>query len=360
MPVIFLAEAYVHQLDPFAIQFTDQFGLRWYGLSYAAGFVIAWLVIRWFAKTGRSPLTARQAGDMMFAVIIGVLVGGRLGWAIFYQAGQPLLEFSSQFPYWELLAINRGGMASHGGMLGVIIACWIFARRARVPALHLFDLGGLTCTAGFFLGRLANFVNAELWGKPLPASMQSDPPWWSVKYPEEILQFAPDRLAEIDAQLRPIVSGDSTFFQNVIDAAKAGNEQVIEVLRPMLTAYYPSQVLQSLTDGLLVAVVLALIWLKPRKPGVIGAWYLIVYGVLRIATEVLRQPDEGVSLLFGLSRGQVLSVIMVAAGIALLLVCARRNVPRLGGLLRPGPVAGAKEVHESKSVNSEERKGTAP
>jgi phosphatidylglycerol:prolipoprotein diacylglycerol transferase len=335
-----LAESYLHRLDPFAIQFTENFGLRWYGLAYAVGFLIAWLFIRWMARSGRSPLTVQEAGDLMFYAIVGVLVGGRLGHVIFYGADgvpfKPLWTFTEQFPYWDVLAIHRGGMASHGGMIGVILACLVFARRHKVTALHLVDLGGLTCTAGFFFGRLANFVNGELWGKALPASMQDDPPWWSVKYPEEIFLWDPTvpaeaaRLEKLE-QLYPLLGGESTFLENVVHAVKAGNEQVIEFLRPLLTAYYPSQIFQAATDGLLVAAILALIWLKPRKPGVIGCWYLIIYGALRIVTEVFRQPDQGVALLAGLSRGQVLSVLMVLAGIVLLWVCARRDVEPMAG-----------------------------
>jgi phosphatidylglycerol:prolipoprotein diacylglycerol transferase len=339
-PLMFtcLAESYLHTIDPFAIRFTEGFGLRWYGLAYLAGFLVAWLVIRWFAATDRSPLTKRDAGDLMFYAIAGVLLGGRLGYALFYDPAL-FIGFSSQIPFWDLLAINKGGMASHGGMIGVIVACWIFARSRGVPALHLFDLGALTCTAGFFFGRIANFVNAELWGRPLPPEMQDDPPWWSVKYPEEIFLWNPERPADAERliqldQLRSVIGGEATFYESIVQAARSGNERVIEVLQPLLTAYWPSQIFQALADGLIVAAVLALIWLRPRKPGVVGSWYLIVYGGLRIATEFFRQPDEGVAMLLGLSRGQVLSVAMMVVGAVVLAVCARRDAPKMGGLIR--------------------------
>ncbi len=331
----FLAESYFHTLDPFAFRFVGEFGLRWYGLSYAVGFLCAWLFIRWMAKTGRSPVTVQGAGDLMFYVIAGVLVGGRLGHVIFYGHGRPLVEFSADFPFWEVLAIHRGGMSSHGGMLGVILVCWLYARRHNVPALHLFDLGALSCTPGFFFGRLANFVNGELWGRALPESMQADPPWWSVKYAEEILAEGFPHLAVVADKLRLVINGGDHFFLKVVEAARAGNEEVIETLRPLLTAYYPSQIFQALTDGLLVATLLSIIWLKPRRPGVVGAWYLIIYGVLRILTEAFRQPDEGVSLLLGLSRGQVLSVLMIVAGAVVLRFVLRREVEPLGGLRKP-------------------------
>ena len=118
------------------------------------------------------------------------------------------------------------------------------------------------------------------------------------------------------------------------DAAKQGDHAVIEVIRPFLDAYYPSQLLQAVTDGPLLLGTLAVVWLKPRRPGVVGCWFLMTYGALRIATEVFRQPDEGVALLAGvLSRGQVLSLVMIAFGAILLPVMARRDTEPVGGLL---------------------------
>ncbi|MHC5005651.1 MAG: prolipoprotein diacylglyceryl transferase, partial [Planctomycetota bacterium] len=172
--MLIVAESYVHQLDPFAIRFTESFGIRWYGLAYAAGFVIAWLFIRWFARTGRSPMSPNAVGDLMTWVIVGVLVGGRVGYALFYDPSL-FVGFTSSPPWWDLLAINKGGMASHGGILGVIAVCLLYARRHGLSGLHLLDMGAVSCTGGLFLGRLANFVNAELWGRPLPPERQADP-----------------------------------------------------------------------------------------------------------------------------------------------------------------------------------------
>lgn len=372
-----LAESYIHRLNPFAIQFTESFGIRWYGLAYAAGFFVAWMFVRWMAKTGRSSMTVRDVGDLMLPAILGVLLGGRLGYCILYEP-HLLIDISGNFPFWGVLAINRGGMSSHGGMVGVIIACAWFGVKRKLSILHLIDLGAITCTAGFFFGRIANFVNAELWGRPIPQAMRDSPPWWSVKYPDEVRAHwvrvveegekaspelvqrmasdfnlaAPNldalrelvtneagrRLSTLNEHLGPALGYDDNFYIRlslaVRDASASAHQQAIETLRPLLTPYYPSQLIQALTDGLLVAILLALIWLKPRKPGVVGSWYLIIYGVLRIATEVFRQPDEGVGLILGLSRGQQLSVLMSLAGIVCLIVASRRNVPRIGGLLK--------------------------
>ena len=342
---VLLAEAYLHRLDPFAVEFPASWqnlpfvpeGIRWYGLAYLAGFIIAWLFIRWLARTGRSPIPERAVGDLMIYLVVGVLVGGRLGYCLFYDP-HLLIEFEKTFPFWGLLGIHRGGMASHGGIAGVIVAMLLFAHRQGISKLHLLDVLPLAGAAGLFIGRLANFVNAELWGRPLPESMQDPSPWWSVKYPQEILSpdFKDPEKLEV---LRQSVPGDETFYESIVEAARAGNTEVIETLRPLLTAYYPSQLLQAITDGPLLIAVLALIWLRPRKPGVVGAWFLISYGLMRIATEVVRQPDAGVKALLtplgDLSRGQVLSVLMVLSGIVGLVIVARRDVEPMGGLLKP-------------------------
>lgn len=331
-----VAESYLHRLDPFAIQFTETFGLRWYGLSYAIGFLIAWLVIRWMAKTGRSSLSVEAVGDLMFYVIAGVLVGGRVGYAIFYDPAL-FVGFRGSFPYWDLLAISRGGMASHGGMIGGICVCLMYARRHRVGALHLLDLVSFACPPGLALGRLANFVNGELWGRPLAAGGQADPPWWSIKYPEEITSWSravPEEAARLDQlePLRPLVGGDATFIRNVFDAARAGREEVVSTIQPLLTAYYPSQILQAIAEGPVLLAILVFVWLRPRKPGIVGPWFFIAYGVLRILTEVFRQPDVGVRVVLGLSRGQLLSVLIIAVGVVALFICPRRDVPLIGGL----------------------------
>jgi phosphatidylglycerol:prolipoprotein diacylglycerol transferase len=342
-----LAEAYLHRLDPFAIRFPAGWpldGLRWYGLSYLAGFAIAWLLLRWLSRSGRSLVATGAVSDLMVYVVVGVLAGGRLGYCAFYDPGL-LVHFESGFPWWGLLAIHRGGMASHGGMIGVIIALLLFARRHGYPPLHLLDLGAFAALPGLFLGRLANFVNGELPGEPLPASMQPNPPPWSVKYPDELtlqmLAGVRPRLIEL-LQLEPGVQGEKLLAE-AAGALVSGDAQVVALLQPLLVARWPSQIFQALTDGPILMGFLAILWWRPRKPGVIGAWFLIAYGILRILTEIVRQPDPQVgqwsTALGAISRGQVLSVVMSAAGAVMLLLCVRRDVPAIGGLSlrRPRP-----------------------
>lgn len=345
--MLLLADSFLHHFDPFALHFTPDTGVRWYGLSYAVGFILAWMLVRWLATSGRSALTARDVGDMMFSVILGVLIGGRLGYALLYEQ-HLFTDFSSQFPYWGLLAINRGGMASHGGMIGVIIALTIFGRRRGVSVLHMLDVGALASTIGLCLGRVANFINAELWGKALPPTQQSyvnglgltgvDCPWWSIKYPKEILErWIPDndpRLTLLDP-LQSVVADSDRFYAKIVHMAETGDAAVLATLKPLLTAYYPSQIIQAITDGPILALALVLIWLKPRKPGVVGSWFLIIYAALRVFSEIFRQPDEGVALTLGLSRGQLISSLMFVAGCACLWIATQRRVEKMGGLLEP-------------------------
>jgi phosphatidylglycerol:prolipoprotein diacylglycerol transferase len=382
-----LAESYLHTLDPFAIEFPRGWplgGIRWYGLSYAAGFVFAWLSYKWFARTGRSSLKSESVGDLVMYIIVGVLIGGRLGYVLFYQIAL-LWDFAAAFPFWGVLAINKGGMASHGGIIGFIVAITLFARSRGVPALHLLDIGALSCTVGLGLGRVANFINGELWGKALPAAHQASPPFWSVKYPAEITDnwlrvamtdLPPDsahaerfadvardfniaaptldettrlvleeaaRRLELLEPLRSEVSPLGDMYQTIVEAAYAGNQTVIAHIKPLLTAYYPSQLFQAFTDGPLLALVLILVWLRPRKPGVVGSWFLIAYAAMRIVTEVVRQPDEGVALLLGLSRGQALSLLMLLTGFVSLRISTQRKVEKLPGLRSPSlPRASAR------------------
>lgn len=349
---LFLAEAYLHRLDPFAVRFPSGWpleGVRWYGLAYLAGFGLAWLIVRWMVKHHRTALPARVVPDLMIAVLIGVLVGGRVGYAVFYDRTL-FFKFSSSFPFWDLLAITRGGMSSHGGMIGVVAALWIFAVRNRLSKLHLMDVGCLASPPGLFLGRLANFVNGELWGRALPERMQVNPPWWAIKYPAEIELWKidalpPDKVAALKSAAQTLGYGagelhDKAVLEAIVTALRAGNHAVIEHVQPVLTAYYPSQILQAITDGPLLFLLLVIAWWGPRKPGVVGATFLIGYGVMRIFSERFREPDAGIPLLHtpleDLSRGQSLSVLMVAIGVIGLIIVARREVDPIGGLVRTG------------------------
>ncbi len=204
---------WVHDLSPFALRFSGDFGIRWYGLSYGLGFLVGWIVLRWLAARGRIGLSVERVGDLMIAVMLGVIVGGRLGYVFFYQPAL-LLDFSAQFPFWGVLQLTRGGMASHGGMIGVVVAAWMIARGAqdemgrrvgRVPMWHVGDCLAAVAPAGLFFGRLANFINGELLGRVIAAPGEPGPAW-GVKFPQELIDgHAPRLSAEQTAQLATIL-----------------------------------------------------------------------------------------------------------------------------------------------------------
>lgn len=326
--------AYVHNLDPFALRLWDDVGVRWYGLAYLAGFVAAFFLIRRVLRTGTSPLAPARASDMVAALAVGAVVGGRLGYIAFYQPSL-LWTFSSEVPWWNALAINRGGMASHGGMIGVVVAALIFAKRQRVPFLHVLDLAAFAAPIGLFFGRLANFVNGELYGRPAPAGLP-----WAVKFPQEMLTWSGDRLAAARAALVGAGAGPLTV-EDAIKAVQHGDGAVTAALAPLLTARHPSQLYEALLEGMFVFIVVALVWRRPRKPGVVAAAFGGTYAAVRIFGEQFRLPDAPLfsleELHVVLTRGQLLSMLLLAAAVLVAVAASRVTTGSLGGWRRPVP-----------------------
>ena len=320
----------VHTLDPFAIEISSGFGIRWYGISYAAGFFLGWLLLRELARRERIGLTMLQVSDLMTYLIMGVVIGGRVGHVVFYEP-HLLITFHSSLPWWGLLDIHKGGMSSHGGIIGSMIASVLFARRVRLPILHLFDCVAFVAPFGLCFGRLANWVNGELWGKPLPESMQANPPWWAVKYPAEILEsnFPVAKLASLQSLVNPAEPLPEAIYR----AAYLHRTDVLTKLEPLLTAYYPSNFIQAFTDGPILLLVMVVVWLKPRRPGVIAGVFLVTYGAARTTSEQFRQIDDGVFMISSLTLPMLLSLAMIIGGIALIVWASRPAIKPMGGLL---------------------------
>lgn len=337
-----LAESTIHTLDPYVFHVTRDFGPRWYGLAYVTGFILAWALLRALAKSRRILFTPTQAGDFIFYAIIGVIVGGRVGHALFFDQAL-LVTFTATLPWWKLLAINEGGMSSFGGILGVVLASWLFARRTKIPLLHVIDVAALAAPAGLGLGRIANWVNGELVGRALPDRCWSDPPWWSVKFPKELLGPEMARVPELLALRHAgLVDRAAEFPRSLVDACYAGNQAVIDAVAPLLTPRWPNQFFQAITDGLILFAILAIVWWRPRRPGVVAGWFIGAYGVLRIVTEQFRLPDEGVLMIGPLTLPMFMSLGMIAIGALLATWSALRRVDRVGGLA-PGEHEGAAE-----------------
>ncbi len=347
--------AYLHRLDPFAWRIAGDFGIRWYGLAYAAGFLCVYVLARCLAKRGRIVLAPEQVGDFVMYAVAGTLLGGRLGWVLFYSPST-LWTFTRDLPWWEVLAIHHGGMASHGGMIGIVIAVLLFCRSRGISVLGVLDLAALLAPLGLFFGRVANFVNGELRGQPCDPAFPL-----AVRFPQEIVddwgveQFraAPqlarhfnlpslrweELLTRAKNGSREALEQLDHYARDLLTGVQAGNEEVIRLVEPLLTARHPSQLYQAFAEGIVLGAVLAFIFfvLHPARHGVVGAWFLITYGLLRITTEIWRLPDEGIERVMGLSRGQWLSVVMVLAGGVVLSCILRRPLPPPGAT-----VAGAR------------------
>ena len=342
--------AYLHDIDPYAIRIWEGRLIRWYGLSYLAGFFVGYLIIRRIARRGNSPLKVVQVGDLVVALALGIVVGGRLGYAVFYQPSL-FITFTGELPYWHLLAINQGGMASHGGLIGLIAASLWYARRNQIPWRHILDLAALALPIGLFFGRIANFVNGELYGRRCADAFAL-----AVKFPQEMQTWDRARLDGLGSVVENVgVSADewraalsgvtqrsgeliSDTLSQLTDRVQAGDATIAEALRPLLTSRHPSQLYQALLEGVLLFAVLALTWARPRKPGVIFGLGGVVYSLVRIVAEQFRQPDAHIAgqefALLGITRGQWLSAILLAASIAVMATCARRNAAPLGGWRR--------------------------
>jgi phosphatidylglycerol:prolipoprotein diacylglycerol transferase len=254
--------------DPVAIQI-GPLAIRWYGLMYLVGFATAYFLGRRRIATGSAGrVTVGLLDDLLFYGVIGVIAGGRLGYVLFYKPGYYL-----QHPL-EIFAVWQGGMAFHGGFLGVLVAVWWVARRHELRWLEVTDFLAPLAPLAFAAGRLGNFINGELWGRV------TEVPWGMV-------------------------------FQN----PAAGP-----------APRHPSQLYQFALEGVLLFVILWAYSAKPRATGAVSGAFLIGYGVFRFAAEFFREPDDFLGLLaLGLSMGQWLSLPMIAAGIALYAWAVRRG-----------------------------------
>ena len=367
--------AWVHNIDPFLVRFTDTFALRWYGMSYLAGFALGYVLLRWMAKRGSARIPVHRVADSIFIIALGVIVGGRLGYAVFYRPDL-FWSFSRSLPWWDLLDLSEGGMASHGGMIGIGIAAWLVSRgfkddtgvrRGRTPVLHVLDLLCLLGPIGLFFGRIANFINGELLGRIVAGPGESGP-WWAVRFPQEIVaapdgrlytdHLTPELRSRLVQDIQPLMLPGDTLargYARMVEAVQAGSAEKAEQLSRYLTARHPSQLYQALAEGIVVGLVVWWVGRRPRRPGVVGGWFLISYGLLRILTEIWRLPDAhfDIGRPGGLSRGQWLSALMVLAGLTLLAIIQRRVSPKLGGWLVRSPAQPSDEQRDQEPAAHE-------
>ncbi len=300
---------YVHDLSPFLLQFGNGIGLRWYGLAYVAAFVVAYWLYVWLAKRGYSDLAPSEVGDFITGVaLFGVILGGRLGYMLFYDwaafSANPLVIFK----FWD------GGMSSHGGMLGVVIFTFIYARRKRMSWLNIGDNLVVTAPIGLFFGRCANFINGELYGR-----VASVP--WAMQFPKELYDAPPEtvQLALTEAQT---INPRWTTISDIVENARL-SPALREQLAGTLSPRHPSQIYEAFLEG---AVLFAILWFlrtRLRVPnGVLTGTFFIAYAILRIIAEMFREPDAPLTL--ALTRGQFLSLFLILLGTGFLIQAYRR------------------------------------
>lgn len=256
--------------DPIAFSI-GPVSLRWYGLMYLVAFLLFYVLGRWRIAKGKTRLSARDLDDILFFGALGVIIGGRLGSVLFYNLEYYLLHPLDVFMVW------KGGMSFHGGFLGVLVAMWWFARSRKYAWLQVTDFIAPLCPTGLAAGRLGNFINGELWGRPTDPTAA-----WAMIFPQ-----AHDGLAR-----------------------------------------HPSQLYQFGLEGVVLFIVVWWFAAKPRPRGAVSAVFLTGYGIFRFIAEYARQPDANLGLLaLNFSMGQWLSLPMIFAGMLLLVWSYKTKQP---------------------------------
>ncbi|MEY8213136.1 MAG: prolipoprotein diacylglyceryl transferase [Colwellia sp.] len=231
--------------------------LRWYGMMYLVGFLAAMFIANKAADKSQGVWTRDQVSDLLFYSFLGVILGGRIGYVFFYQWGYFLENPVYLFQIWQ------GGMSFHGGLIGVIIAIYIFAQKTHKSFLTVGDFVAPLVPIGLGMGRLGNFINAELWGR------QTDVPW-AIVFPTDSLQVP----------------------------------------------RHPSQLYEFFLEGVVLFGILYFITRKPRSLGLASGTFLIGYGIFRTIIEFFREPDAHLGLYFSfISKGQILSIPMILGGV---------------------------------------------
>lgn len=342
----------VHDLNPFIFRITETFGPRWYGFSYLLGFLCAYLVIKWLVERQNSDLTSEMVSDFVTYAAFGTLIGGRLGYCLFYD--QSLLwSFRPSLPFWGVLAVNEGGMASHGGIIGIVVACFLYARKHHLNPVYLLDVVSIVGPIGVFFGRIANFINGELVGRVAPPEFPL-----GVRFPSDILnwpQYEFDRLPTLapvvekmginptrwleivkDSQASSTAKDElyNTLY-SIINKIQNGDSVLRDTIGPILDYRYPSQLFAGLSEGLFTFLVLFFLARKSRRPGIIAGSFIVCYAIVRIVNEMFREPDIQLGYqALGLTRGQWLSVGMFAFGVFMLFYWSRTQTQTVHGWMR--------------------------
>jgi phosphatidylglycerol:prolipoprotein diacylglycerol transferase len=297
---------YIHDLNPVALPIYGNLAVRWYGLAYLAGFVAGFLLLRHLARRSLWVLKPEKTADFIAAAaMFGVFLGGRLGYVFFYQLPEQgwskiLSDPLMIFRVWE------GGMASHGGILGLVIFTWFYAKKEKVTWTGLGDGLCVVAPLGLFFGRIANFINGELYGRIVEGVVP-----WAVRFPlslmkepESVQRDAWQACAEIEPSL-----ADAQSMETLIAVARK-NPEVSQTLGDFLPPRHPSQIYEALLEGALLFAILW--WVRTRyknaPDGLLTGLFFALYAGFRIFGEQFREPDA--ALVGSLTRGQFFSLFM--------------------------------------------------
>lgn len=294
---------YLHDLSPFVIKFTDKIAVHWYGLAYVLGFYLTYRVMYFLAKRGLSEIKPEAVADFITLVsLFGLVLGGRLGYMLLYNFDEFI------HAPWTFFLLNQGGMASHGGIAGTTLFCGWYAWKHKISWAGIGD--SIVCGAplGIFLGRIANFINGELFGHVTTVP-------WAVKFPTELLHEDFVKQGGDPALMHEIYVNGLQHSPDIIayfEKRRGGLAELEQILHPR----HPSQLYEAFGEGLLLSAILIFIRLRfPRlRQGIIAGLFFILYAIARIALEYVRQPDSGSAMILGLTKGQFFSTFMFIVG----------------------------------------------
>jgi phosphatidylglycerol:prolipoprotein diacylglycerol transferase len=310
---------YVHNLNPIIFHL-GPISPRWYGVSYLMGFLVAYWLLLKLQRDGMLRLPRAKVPDLVLnCCIFGVLVGGRLGYCIFYKPS--LFRFSGNFPYWGVLRVWEGGMSAHGGVVFTILVLAWFAWKNKKTGASLVNLGDAACMVvpvGLCFGRIANFINGELYGHVSYVP-------WAVKFPSEIYAPTNDTIdPSVQAKLPGLLDklfGNLMSYDEKMSALTSRlvhhDPQTVRAVAEILQPRHPSQLYESLLEGVLLFIIVWLVGRFWRKDGMAGGAFLTFYPVMRIIGEQFRVGDTPLTIVgVQVSKGIIYSIPMMAAGMA--------------------------------------------
>lgn len=305
-----LLEIPYHFIDPVAIPLPGPVDVRWYGLGYVVAFTVGFWILKYLSRDGFLKLDYEEISDLLFGLILGTILGARIGYILFYDFDSFAANPARIFRLWE------GGLSFHGGLAGVVLASMWFVRKHRIGLVHLLDSLALGVPSGIFTVRIANFINGELYGR----ITTSDVPW-AIRFPTDPVAM---QLMGIDR-----VYGIRERELAILQAEETG---VWAAVRDQVPLRHPSQLYESFTEGLLLGLILWTIYLVAKRrgwrlpEGLLAGIFLAGYGIFRSIVELFRQPDaqfrdpnDPLGTVVGpLTMGQTLSLIVIGSGIYLL------------------------------------------